>query len=166
MIIAIYGVACVGKTTVATGLGERLGCPVRHCGEAVKRHCQVVGVSPDLLSENGHATIDSETKAAVTGAQGDFIVEGSFLDAVLAGCSAVKFVRLICSDDQRVQRFTSRGGNGVQAFRARNEADGALKLRLYGRNPALASPDFTADTTTGSPTQIVDVIAEWLKTVE
>lgn len=165
MIVAIYGLAGVGKTTVARELGQRLGCAVRHCGEAVKLQSQKLGVLPNLLSESEHAKIDDATKAAVSEA-GDLIVEGGFLDAVLANCSTVRFVELTCSEEQRLQRFACRSGETPQRLRRRNEGDAALKLRLYGPTPVLASPDLIVDTTTLLSTQAVGAIAAWLSTAQ
>jgi cytidylate kinase len=160
VIIAIYGKACVGKTTIAAELGRVLSCPVRHCGEAVKQYCRSLGVSPHKLGNEEHAAIDQQTRASFTGSEGSSVIEGGFLDIVLAGRTEVSFVELTCNDDERATRFVSRVGSGAEAFHSRNASDAALKMRLYGESPAIATPDLTLDTSVLTPAQVLEAITK------
>jgi cytidylate kinase len=160
VIIAIYGKACVGKSTLAAELGKVLSCPVRHCGEAVKQYCHSLGVSPHELGTQEHTAIDRETRASFRGTQESVVIEGGFLDIVLVGCPEVSFVELICNDDGRATRFVSRDGSGVEAFHSRDASDTALKLRLYGESPTVTIPDLTLDTSVLTPSQVLEAITK------
>ena len=44
VVIGLVGKSGVGKTVVAKALARRLGVPVRHCGEVVKRRADELEV--------------------------------------------------------------------------------------------------------------------------
>lgn len=146
--VAIFGISCVGKTTVADGLGVALGWPVRHCSADVRAEAHRRGISPNSLSESIHHQIDGATLAAVTA--GPLVVEGSFLDNVLAHVKDVLLIELTCENGERERRHTQRGSR-VRLL-DRDPEDDALRGRLYH---AVRRPDVRIDTTGRSPAEIV-----------
>ena len=131
MVIAIFGRTSVGKSSVATILGEHLGVPVRHCGESVKEYARQFNRSVSELTSADHQTIDDASRR-IAATTDRLIIEGEFLDSVLTEVPGVILVRLSCSETERQQRFAGRGSGGDCAFRARDADDDMLRSRLYG----------------------------------
>jgi cytidylate kinase len=159
MIVAIYGKSCGGKTILSKSLSEQLSIGVRHCGEVVKELAAHIGVAPGELSPEDHLRIDEETRQAAAG-QTNLIIEGCFLDHVLANCSAL-LVELRCSREVRELRYQER--NSSVLFDAREKSDAELRGRLYGDAPG-RSANFTVDTTHLRTEQTVTEVNSWLQT--
>ena len=105
--IAIFGRTCVGKSTVAQQLAGLIRWPIRHCGEMLKRRAQTAGTSVPNLSLQNHQEVDNETRRIAT-QDTNVIIEGGFLDIVLAGLKNTILVRLTCNETEREQRFRSK----------------------------------------------------------
>jgi cytidylate kinase len=133
MVIAIFGRSSVGKTTVATILGTRSGLSVRHCGEIVKQYAKSRNSGVHELTKEAHATIDDATRRVAASTESS-IIEGTFLDIVLASIPGVIFIRLSCSETARQQRFANRNSGGPKAYMARDEEDDALRTHLFGKS--------------------------------
>lgn len=112
MIIALYGQSSSGKSTLAEALRQRIGnSQVRHCGELVKARAMCLAVSINDLSEEYHRAIDSETRLWSETQPVLAIVEGRYLQYVLARTNAdVRVIEVLCSQAERVQRWASRTG--------------------------------------------------------
>jgi cytidylate kinase len=132
MVIALFGPTCVGKSTVAAALGLELGIAVRHCGEAVKAYARMHRTEVPNLKLTDHRIIDQETVRMAERSIEGLVVEGTFLDIVLSSASLkVRFVRLSCSDPERLRRFIERSHATEEAFRAKDVADERLRQDLY-----------------------------------
>lgn len=157
--IAIFGPSCSGKTTVAKALGERIGLAVRNCGELVRQRAAATGVTPDALTDNEHRKIDAATRNIAKEDDGGIIIEGSFLDHVLAGLDDVWFVKLEASDEERERRHDGRGSGGLLSDR--DAADERTRERLYQddvRDRAMC----VVDTTGRSVSDVVDELTrQW-----
>jgi cytidylate kinase len=129
MILALFGSSLAGKTTVATDLASELSLPLRRCGELVKSRAIELDVPVPELSDTIHKEIDAETIAWVNAQDSGCIVEGRFLDAVLASRSDVCFVRLEASYDVRVTR--SKGSLSLAQIKQRDSEDQAFRERLF-----------------------------------
>ena len=133
-VIALFGKSCVGKTEVATKLGESLGLPVRHCGDLIRERAKQLGVSPAALLEADHRAIDNETRSIAQNANTDIIMEGSFLDVVLAGVPTTIFFELTCEDDERKRRCVQKLSGSYSPYSTlelRDENDLKLKRILF-----------------------------------
>ena len=158
MVIGICGRSSVGKSTVATILGAQCGLPVRHCGEAVKEYAKSRNTSVPELTKEDHRTIDDVTRRVAASTEG-VIIEGTFLDIVLASIAGVILIRLSCSETERQQRFAKRGGGGRDAYKARDGDDDALRRHLYGQSGI--SPKCVEIETSGlTPDQVTNRIME------
>jgi cytidylate kinase len=162
MILALYGATCVGKSNVARILAEVLSYETRHCGELVKDRARALGISPTELAPEEHFKIDELTRHRLleTGIR-DLIIEGTLLDIVLRDFPTVYLVELVCSDDERLRRFSTRGSGDVAAFRRRNDEDLSLRSSLY-INADRRAPDYVIDTTSKSIDDVVNTIASYV----
>jgi len=158
-IIAIYGASCSGKTTVAEPLAMRLGMELRNCGAVVRERAAASGVSPGALRDDEHRTIDAETRAIVLHPDSRVVIDGSFLDHVLAGFDDVWFVKLTASDGERERRYDQRGALG--RLPDRDFSDEQLRSRLYEDSQRMR-PQYIVDTTTLPIEEVVAQIArQW-----
>jgi cytidylate kinase len=164
MVVAIFGICCVGKTSIATNLAQRMRCTVRHCGELVNVRANELGTEAQRLDIRDHQAIDRETLSTARSGSSPVIIEGCFLDLVIGQVPGVYFVRLTCSDEERKRRFDrSRSANAADLWR-RDEQDSILREKLYGSsNPAEA--DMTIDTTSLSPDEAAENILTRLNAV-
>lgn len=133
-IIAICGASAVGKTSVAKPMAERLHCEVRHCGDAAKAEASELGVPPDALPKEAHRRIDNETRRVAQNAQDMLIIEGRFLDEVLAGVPGVLLVHLTVSEEVRKHRQAARGSaECADSLLRRDGIGGALCSESYAQ---------------------------------
>jgi cytidylate kinase len=159
-ILAIYGQSCVGKTSVTNELGRILDLPVRHCGEIIKRRAQELGINPSELSPLDHQAIDKETRAMAIIAQTTTIIEGGFLDIVLAGLDNVHFIHLICDQRVRESRYLRRDGDAdISGLEIRDAADAAH--RAFLSEPSVEAKERIIDTSTITVDQVVTRILDW-----
>src|SRR2546425_210946 len=126
-VIALFGNSCVGKSEVAAKLAIRLGLPVRHCGELVKDRSKQLGIPASALGAIEHQGIDSETRSLAEKSDNDIIMEGSFLDIVLAGVPRITLVELTCQDDERRRRHAGKLPGRSLRLRLRDEDDRKLR---------------------------------------
>lgn len=141
--IAIFGDSCTGKTTFVRYLANKYSYPTRHCGDLVRVAARSAGVDVSMLSTESHLRIDSETVQWVKTEEGPRLVEGRFLDYVLAeSTSAVVLVQFLSDIDTRVQRMSVHNSR-AEARRALLSADASdheFRDRFYlGVEPLQAS---------------------------
>lgn len=161
-VIALSGGSCVGKTSVARELSRRTHAETRLCGDVVKAHARGLGVSLDNIPENVHHQIDAETKAWAHSGEKLKIVEGRFLEHVLAGVSGVVLIRLTCSDDERSRRMLGRGVNNTRGMEMEDRHTAELAHRLYGNTPNDV-PKHIIDTSTLEIGEVVDEILRYVR---
>ncbi len=149
LVLAIYGRSCTGKSTVTRIVAERYALRVRLCGDLVRRAAEDLGVDIDALPDNQHREIDSQTVDWVCDAEGWCLVEGRYLDQVLASVeSAVCLVCFEASVEARAARWQEKTGRPhmVGDVERLDAADDAFRQRMYKGSRALA-PCLTIDTT-------------------
>jgi cytidylate kinase len=162
LIIGIFGLTCSGKTSVADALSLDLSYQVRHCGEIIKQLATRDGRSPNDLSSKEHAGADEETRISATKSR-NLIIDGTFLDVVLADVRNCKLVKLTCDAAVREARYNVRRSG--TSFADRESLDADLRQRLYQSIPNRA-PDMELDTTSKTADVVAHEIAKWLMTVK
>jgi cytidylate kinase len=161
-VLALYGPTCVGKSTVAIALHNRLGFPIRHCGDILRSRAVEFGIPPNSVTENIHRAVDDETRHIASHRE-DLIVEGRFLNRVLSGMANVKLVRLSCSETVRTERLASGIDDG-STLREHDESDERLIEILYGHTTS--GPDFLVlETSTPTPAELADIVIRRLRTL-
>jgi cytidylate kinase len=166
VVIGLFGASKVGKTSAATLLGKRLGCPVRHCGELVKAKARALGGSPNGIGIAEHARLDAETRIAANSAGKSLVIEGRFLDSVLFGCDITSLIQLTCKENERQRRFVSQTGSALTKVFEVDLADQQLRESLYEPCAPIVRPDLVLDTTETSLEETVDSIVQWLSRLE
>jgi len=136
-VIALFGLPAVGKTTTAKKLADLIHAKTRHCGDIVKAKAKELGVGLDGLSLQEHRKIDADTRNIVASAREPLVVEGRFLSEVLAGLPNVVLVNLICSEEERARRQSTRRATGG-SLREQDVSCGKLRDTLYGDVPKAA----------------------------
>jgi cytidylate kinase len=162
MVIALYGDACVGKTTVATLLGRALNCNVRHCGELIKERSRALRCTVDDLPAGEHITVDDETRRIAANASTNIIIEGRFLDFVLHDVGDAALICLTCSPEERACRYRLRSKEG--SLVTTDAKDVKLRRELYGTRRK-QDPVLDIDTSGSSAEDIADRITAWLRSL-
>jgi cytidylate kinase len=129
-VIALFGKSCVGKSEVAAKLAFKLSCAVRHCGDQVKARATQLGILASALSRAEHQAIDAETLCLAAKACDDIIMEGSFLDIVLANVPSATLIELTCEDDERKRRYACKAPRARLTLELRDEDDHKLRIEL------------------------------------
>lgn len=160
-VIALFGRGLTGKTSVAAAFSKRLKWPVRHCGELVKGVASELAVQPYALTDDVHSLIDHETRAWC-GQGACRVAEGKFLDEVLAGLPAIRFVELVCGNEQRIRRLAERSGlsmhEAAKSLALRDGDDAALRQRLFPSPTAGVAGTLIIDTSTTTLSEVVELI--------
>jgi cytidylate kinase len=161
MKVAIYGQSCVGKTTLCDELASLLGGKAWHCGENLKQraisdNCQVSDLPLDVHRESDRLTRESATHSSET-----LVIEGVFLDCVLAEVKDCVFIKLTCSDEERVRRHGLRKSRSNLDLR--DESDQHLRARLFA-GMGCANPDLELETTKTNALDLARRVSEWLGT--
>jgi cytidylate kinase len=160
--IGIFGSSCSGKTTVAKALASRVGCEVRNCGELVRARAAALGLQPSALPDTEHLAIDADTRRTAAHGRNALIIDGTFLDHVLAELEAVWLVKLIAEPEERERRHRARGLTG--GLPDRDDADELIRRHLYGDKPPERA-SYTIDTTDVSVSDVVaDIERRWRNT--
>lgn len=159
MVVALFGLTCVGKTTIGTALSAAIGSAVRSCGEVVRSEAQRLDVPIDGLADAIHHAIDAKTREwLVTRETG--IVEGRYLNYVLAASRVrPQLIHLTASDDVRQKRGQLRFGPSfrLEDLRRIDEGDADFAGRIYTSDGPLP-PDYVLDTSTASVVECVQEI--------
>src|SRR5579871_6729370 len=131
VVIALCGESSVGKTVVAKLVAERLGAPVRHCGEMAKVRAKELGIDFRQFPKDEHEKLDRETQRLAQESQGFFVMEGRFLNQVLEGLANVLTIRLECSDEERLRRSKAKNKEStIDEIRSAKKADSGEKLHI------------------------------------
>ena len=162
IVLAIYGASCVGKTTLAKELGFRWGVPVRHCGSVLKEHANALKISLENLPAEVHRTVDAETRSLAQQTSDFLIIEGRYLDLVLAETPRVRFVRLECDETVREQRLRGRGNRQApsmsRSIQQEDRYDAKLQRTLYGDAFSVAIDWMVLDTTRLAPEDLLSAV--------
>ena len=164
MIIGIFGPSSTGKTTLSKLIAERLGWPLRSCGEMVKARCRILRVPIDALPADEHCAIDQDTINWVRNLQTQGIVEGRFLDQVLVPVvGLVTLVELHASRTVRLERWQLRidGKFDFEILDRMDAADGQFRGAMYdGAAPITERQCF--DTSRSSPEECAEWLNSWI----
>lgn len=147
MIISIFGLSCVGKTSAASLLATELSLPLRSCGSEVTAAAIGLELAARDLPDGDHRIVDAETVAWAR-KQGSCIVEGRFLDNVLFGLSEPLFsIQLEANSNVRLRRACDRAGHAItmEYLESLDRADRQFRLRLYGEGKPI-SPSLSVNT--------------------
>lgn len=162
IVLAIYGASCVGKTTLAKELGLRWAVPVRHCGNVLKEHANELKISLENLPAEVHWTVDVETRSLAQQTSDFLIIEGRYLDLVLAGTPRVRFVRLGCDETVREQRLRGRAhrqaSSMIRLIQQEDRYDAKLRRNLYGDAFSVAIDWIVLDTTYLTPEDLLSAV--------
>ena len=147
--IGIFGGTCTGKSTFVAYMAKRHGFPVRHCGDCVRMVAEAQHVAVRELSDETHRRIDEETIEWIRDTNGTRLVEGRYLQYVLASETIpLILVRFTSRTDVRAIRWTSKLSvpHAVDDVVAADLADQEFCERMYnGMTPM--DPAVIADTT-------------------
>ena len=146
--IAIFGGTCTGKTTFVKYLASKYSYLTRHCGDVIRSSARSAGVGVSELSAESHSRVDNETIRWVKDVEGPKLVEGRYLNCVLAdNSSGVILVRFLANIDTRVQRSSVHNSSEEvrHALLHADVSDGELCNRLY-RGVAPLESHHTIDT--------------------
>ena len=133
MKIAIIGPSCSGKTKTAQALAEMLHCPVRLCGKIVRQKANEMGyTSLSQLTSDDHWLVDAESRVVVS-VTDRIVIEGRFLNFVLAGVPDVWLIALTCDDEIRAERHRIGEEFGLERYNAKehDRDDARLRRMLY-----------------------------------
>jgi len=159
MKIAIYGLSCTGKTTIAAPLAKELGFDLRSCGEEIKKRAKELDVKFDDLTDEIHHTIDNETVKWFL-SNVNCVVEGRFLDAVLSMSSDnIVLIKLTATVAERCNRMKKRGNADytIDDLCRVDEIDKKFRHEHYRYNECIA-PMLTIDTSIFSVEQCLNQI--------
>jgi cytidylate kinase len=166
--MAIYGPRCVGKSALATELGTRLRAEVRKCGDVLKERAAELGIPLESIPTELHRAVDAETRRHSENPTRILVIEGRYLDIVLAGIPRVRFLRLTCDEVARERRFLARQGNrgsAAMTLQQCDQEDAHLSQELYGWFPSTYKDWMVLDTTRSSPEALASVILDHLHQV-
>lgn len=153
MILAIYGPSCVGKTTIARILTTQLRVPVRLCGDVVRQASVDLGLDINALPDLMHREIDAETICWANSSSGLCLVEGRYLDQVLAPLkSSIVLICFAATPQARAERWEMKTGlkSGLSQIRQVDALDAAFRKKMY-KNIQRFEPSITVDTTSQTP---------------
>lgn len=159
MIVAIYGPSLVGKTTLAAAIASNVHLPLRNCGEEVRARARALQVSIADLSPDVHRDVDRESVEWALGQSSDCLVEGRFLDHVLANTPGVVFVSLTASLEARRMRAIHRGLQWT-AYQVAEEDERDDRFRKALFNHSQAIPSLIVETSDLSVVQCQELIAD------
>ena len=134
MTIAIFGASCTGKTTFVKYLASKYSYNTRHCGDVIRRTARLLGVEISRLGPELHSRVDNETLCWVKDEEGPKLVEGRYLNYVLAdNSSGFVLVRFLANIDTRVRRSSVHNSSeeGRHALLNADASDSEFCNRLY-----------------------------------
>ena len=156
MIVGIFGASCVGKSSAARLLAERRPLLLRSCGSPVREAAEVLKVNLEDVPDAIHRSIDEQTVDWSLRSQ-PCLVEGRFLDRVLAGLSVKPFlIELRATFAVRQSRACSRAGHvvSIEELKGWDEADAVFRERMFSEQAL--KPDLSLDTSTCTVQECVD----------
>lgn len=166
-LIALFGPSCTGKTTLARILADRMGLPLRCCGELIKQRAAERGVPIPELSQEDHCEIDEGTREWCQLGEAR-IVEGRFLDQVLAPIwspSTSVLFEISASSTVRAHRWTERirSAQSVSDVETFDADDLAFRVQAYD-GVARVQAHWIVDTTDRSVEACLEEIVARLST--
>jgi cytidylate kinase len=159
IVLAIYGLSCTGKSTIAAKLAALLRVPLRSASVEIRRRASELGVTPNALPMREHKAIDEATRSLATEAIPGMVIEGTFLDALLSDISGIVRIELKCADEERLRRLLGREGS--RDLDSRDNDTQNLRSILHGKKTSL--PDFSIDTTGKTADTATEEITTWLR---
>jgi len=141
-------------------LAKQLQLPVRHCSEALRDRATHFEYDFSKVPQRVHDEVDEETRAIVATTEG-LVVEGRFLDKVLAAANNICSVKLTCNDAERAARLAARFGS-TRRIESEDQADRDTRLLLYGDGGADDSPAMTIATDAVAPEEVAARILAWI----
>jgi cytidylate kinase len=157
MIVSIFGLSCVGKSSAAHIMATDLRLPQRSCGSAVRSAAQALDLDIEGLPDHIHRVVDAETIAWALKAS-PCIVEGRFLDSVFFGISEPVFsIRLTASADVRLGRACGRAGHAItmEDLESIDRGDREFRRRLYDAK-SFVPPSLSVDTSESTVQECVN----------
>jgi cytidylate kinase len=147
MIVGLFGASACGKTVLAQCAASKLNIPVRHCGVEIKSACLTKGHDLKSAPDDLHRAIDQQTRDWCAKVGKDCLVEGRFLDQVLADMADVILIDVIASRKVRASRLAERLGRVVSndEVQVLDEQDDSFRRRMYSRISRL-SGSYTLNT--------------------
>ncbi len=149
-VYAICGASCTGKTLVGRRLAHLTGMKLRSCGDAIRARAEALDLSVADLSRSEHEAIDAETRVIAERATENIIIEGTYLDIVLAGIENLLLLQLSCTPLVRAARMMQRGATHgtFTSLDERDALDKRIREYLYGASStATVKPYAVLDTT-------------------
>ena len=161
LVIAIYGRSCTGKSTVAKIIADRFSIPIRHCGDVTQRAAADLNVDINDLTDDCHRKIDAETVEWVCEAKNWCLVEGRYLDHVLAPVAPTLILACFEASLQaravRWQQKAQRMSYTVAGIKQLDCKDDAFRKRMY-KSSGCIRPTITIDTTCLTPEEIANCL--------
>lgn len=134
-------------------LSTRSGVPVRLCGDVVRQAAAECGVDINALPDLMHREIDAETVRWARSSTVLCLVEGRYLDQVLAPLgSSVVLTYFEATPQARVERWEMKAGlkSGLSHIRQVDALDVVFRKKMYKDIQSL-TPSITIDTTNQIP---------------
>jgi predicted cytidylate kinase len=170
--IAIGGLACSGKTTIAVGLAGALGWRHLNVGERLRELVTKAGLpieNFDLLDDETLRRVDSQVSQEMEKGKHQ-VWEGRL--TIWLSRSHPSTLRVFCDAETliRAQRYSKREGIELKAAKERilrrdNEETEAF-MRLYGINDIRREslPDIVLDTSRPTPEELIRKLLDSLQT--
>jgi cytidylate kinase len=158
-VLALYGLSCTGKSTIAAKLAALFGLPLRSASIEIRRRSSELGITPNALPVSEHMAIDEATRSLAMEAVPGMVIEGTFLDALLSDISGVVRIELKCADAERLRRLLDREKS--RDLDSRDNDTRNLRSILHGKKTSL--PDFSIDTTGKTADTVTEEITTWLR---
>ena len=161
--IGVFGGVCTGKSTFVAYMAKKYGFPVRHCGDCVRMVAEAQHVAVRELSHETHRRIDEETIQWIRDTHGTRLVEGRYLQYVLANETIpVILFRFISRTDIRAIRWTTKASvpHAVGDVVASDLIDQKFCEHMYNSTMPM-DPAVTVETTTMSVEELERRFVEW-----
>lgn len=162
MIIAIWGASATAKTTIARRIARKLDVPLRSCGEEIRLAAKEANVPPHDAPDTLHRSVDNATQewASRHSSEGA-VLEGRFLDQVLADKPDVVLVHATCAQTIRIERWAGRSGGAFSEHDLAmiDKADDLFRLRMYG-SAVKGAAQITLDTSLGEADHWTDELLD------
>lgn len=162
--IGLFGPSCVGKTTLARSLANRLSLTQRSCGEELRRLGTGRSVAVANESDKDYTnrrTVDVATIEIAHSAYPMTVIEGRFLDAVIGETPSILLFGLDCTEAERIRRYIVSKPGRTGSIQEEDEADLLVRRTMYYAHQAIGTP-LVLDTSVSSVAQLTDKVLHLL----